>query len=672
MAAGAMAAVAAMAAFGIPDAAPIATASTTPSAAASGAYTAVTPYRVCDTRPAGRGIAANQCNDGSTGAGSGPIGQGTTRVVTVDGFGSLPASGVSAVVVNLTAVAPTKGTFLTVFEDGIAHRPGTSNLNPAAGAVLANLVEVGVSAAGKIDVFNDLGTINIVLDIEGYVAPASTGLYTSTAPLRICDTRARGSGIAGNRCNTHGLSPIGPSATLTFPVSGMGSPVPGTGVSAVAFNLTAIAPTVPTVLTAFAGGGVLPTASNLNLKAHAALPNRVIVPVTCASGSCTVSIWNSVGSVNIAVDIDGWFSTGSGAEFTALATPARVCDTLLGTATCARAPVGSGQVLNTGVAGIDGIPPDTGDAGSPTAIVANVTAVAPTKGTFVTVYPGPVSQDRPGASDLNAGAGTVSTNLVVVGVGSDGTINLFNDAGTVNLIVDVLGYYSSGTAIPLAAPVYSRTLVGPGQAGHVPGGRLEQLAVLLRPRCGQLPHRRGQQVDGRDRLSDRRSPGERSAGRSATHVRSTTTRAAMSCTSPIRRTTASRSSPSRRRRVRATRRAPSRSYPSSAPGGAVTEQFSQVYGVAVDVANSWVYAVDGAGRVEKSDLSGNYISEFNAGGTLDEPRQVTVAPNSDVLVMDARNHQCDVFSDAGTLLFSFGSLGNRRRASSPLIREVWP
>ena len=91
--------------------------------------------------------------------------------------------------------------------------------------------------------------------------------------------------------------------------------------------------------------------------------------------------------------------------------------------------------------------------------------------------------------------------------------------------------------------------------------------------------------------------------------------------------------------------------------GSGAEQFSQVYGVAVDVANSWVYAVDGAGRVEKSDLSGNYISEFNAGGTLDEPRQVTVAPNSDVLVMDARNHQCDVFSDAGTLLFSFGSLG---------------
>ncbi len=92
-------------------------------------------------------------------------------------------------------------------------------------------------------------------------------------------------------------------------------------------------------------------------------------------------------------------------------------------------------------------------------------------------------------------------------------------------------------------------------------------------------------------------------------------------------------------------------------GGSGDEQFSQVYGVAVDAVNGWVYAVDGAGRVEKSDLAGHYISQFNAGGTLNEPRQVTVAPNSDVLVMNARDHQCDVFNSGGSLLFSFGSQG---------------
>jgi sugar lactone lactonase YvrE len=91
--------------------------------------------------------------------------------------------------------------------------------------------------------------------------------------------------------------------------------------------------------------------------------------------------------------------------------------------------------------------------------------------------------------------------------------------------------------------------------------------------------------------------------------------------------------------------------------GTGDEQFSQVYGVAVDSVNGWVYAVDGAGRVERSDLAGNYISQFNAGKTLNQPRQVTVSPNGDVFVINARNHECDVFNRAGALLFTFGSQG---------------
>jgi hypothetical protein len=74
--------------------------------------------------------------------------------------------------------------------------------------------------------------------------------------------------------------------------------------------------------------------------------------------------------------------------------------------------------------------------------VANVTAVNATTGTFITVFPGPSTQGVPTASDINDASSGAVPSLVVVGVGSDGTINLFNDVGSVNLIVDVLGYYS--------------------------------------------------------------------------------------------------------------------------------------------------------------------------------------------------------------------------------------
>jgi len=400
-------------------------------------FTPVTPFRVCDTRPAGGGIPSNQCNTGSTGAGSGPITQNATRVVTVDSFGGVPSSNVAAVVVNLTAVAPSRGTFLTLFPD-LSGKPSTSNLNPIAGATVANLVEVGVSAAGKLDVYNAVGTTNIILDIEGFVSASSAGLFSSVTPARICDTRAAGGGITANQCDVSGPHPIGGGGVLTFNVHTLTDGIPATAVAAVVFNLTAINPTQSTVLTAYPVSR--PNASNVNLKAHATLPNRVIVPV---SPSGTVSIWNSVGSVNVAVDVNGWFAaSGATAQFTALAKPGRVCDTRFGNgsdAGCARAAVGAGRSLNINVTGIDGVP-ILGSAHSPVAVVINVTAITPSASTFVTVYPGLLG--RPGASDLNVLPSTVATNLVVVGVGSDGTINLFNDLGNINLIVDVLGYYS--------------------------------------------------------------------------------------------------------------------------------------------------------------------------------------------------------------------------------------
>jgi hypothetical protein len=72
-----------------------------------------------------------------------------------------------------------------------------------------------------------------------------------------------------------------------------------------------------------------------------------------------------------------------------------------------------------------------------------VTAVNATTGTFITVYPGPNTSPVPNASDLNVASYLPVPNLVVVTVDSvDGTINLYNALGNVNLIVDIYGYYS--------------------------------------------------------------------------------------------------------------------------------------------------------------------------------------------------------------------------------------
>ena len=401
-------------------------------------FTPVPPFRLCDTRPAGS-IVSNQCDQ----AGQGPLGQGTVRAIQATGIAlsNVPPTGVTAVVVNVTAITPSTNTFLTVYPAG-STRPATSNLNPLAGSVVANLVEVGVSGSGQLDVYNNLGTTGLIVDVEGYVSSPSTGLYNPlAAPVRICDTRAATGGLLSNQCDQGGAHPINGGTSLSFNVHTAGDGVPATGVSAVVFNLTAITPTISTVLTAYPGLTTAPNASNLNVSAHAVLPNRVVVPVGTDG---TVDIKNSVGSVNVAVDIDGYFTTGTGSQFTALPTPARVCITIGGTQNtggCRSGVVGPGGKLNIFVTGIDGIPA-TGSAHSPTALVVNVTAVNATTGTFVTVYPGPANAALPTASDLNLQGGQTVPNLVFVGVGADGSINLFNDLGNVNLIVDVLGYYS--------------------------------------------------------------------------------------------------------------------------------------------------------------------------------------------------------------------------------------
>ena len=408
--------------------------STTPLA---GGYTAVAPFRICDTRPVAPGIAPNQCNTGRTGAGEGPIQQGATRVVTIDGVGGLPGSGITAVAINVTAIAPSEATYLTLFPDGVS-KPGSSNINPQAGSSVANLAEIAVSAGGKIDLFNALGAVNVALDVEGYVSSGSTGLYTPVAAARICDTRV-GAGIATNQCNQSGASPIRGGDSLSFNVHTASDGIPATGVSAVVFNLTAIDPTQTTVLTAYPSDVGRPNVSNVNLKAGTAVPNRVIVRVSTTG---LVSIWNGIGSVNVAVDVDGWFGSGSGARFTAL-TPARVCNTQVGNgnvAGCTLGSVAAGRMLTVDVTGVDGVPQFTGNPGSPVAVVMNVTAVNATSATFATVYLG---YYRPNTSDLNVPSFEPVTNLVVVPVGLlPAFINIFNALGNINFIVDVLGYYS--------------------------------------------------------------------------------------------------------------------------------------------------------------------------------------------------------------------------------------
>jgi hypothetical protein len=78
------------------------------------------------------------------------------------------------------------------------------------------------------------------------------------------------------------------------------------------------------------------------------------------------------------------------------------------------------------------------------AIVANVTAVAPSAGSFMTVWP--ADKPQPLASSLNYTAGQAPTpNAVTVALSGDGRIKVYNHSGNVHVIVDITGFYEDHT-----------------------------------------------------------------------------------------------------------------------------------------------------------------------------------------------------------------------------------
>ena len=287
-----------------------------------------------------------------------------------------------------------------------------------------------------------------------HAAAPVQGSYVSVTPFRITDTRT-GSGEpnAGMTLTAAG--------TLAVQVTGVGTaPVPA-GASAAVLNVTAVLPTASGFLTVFPAGITMPTVSNLNFTPGVTVANLVTVPLSATGG---VSIYNSAGSTNVVVDVEGYYTStpsinGSGL-YNSLS-PTRVLGTLQhGVAIPANSSL---PVVVAGSSTSDGVPANA------TAIVANVTAAFGTAASFLTVYP--AGATMPTASNLNFVAGQVVANRVKIGVGSSGQIEVYNHSGTVNVDVDVDGYYTGagGTGsvfVPITpvrvADTRTASLVGTG------------------------------------------------------------------------------------------------------------------------------------------------------------------------------------------------------------------
>lgn len=256
----------------------------------AGLFNPVSGTRILDTRNGTGGI-------------TGPVGPNETIKVKVTGVGGIPASGVGAVVFNLTVTQPTAPGYVTAYPDGVA-KPGTSNVNFSAGQTIANRVEVPVTD-GYVDLYNYTGNVQLVVDVSGYFtnssAAASGSDFNAEAPVRIVDTRP-GSGLpySGDTLTAKG--------TLTVQVAGsagvpsMSSSAPPT---AVVMNVTVTNTTASSWLAVWPSNVTRPLVSDINWVAGQTQPNLVVVPV---SPNGQVSFYNYSGSTDLVVDVEGWYS----------------------------------------------------------------------------------------------------------------------------------------------------------------------------------------------------------------------------------------------------------------------------------------------------------------------------------------------------------------------------
>ncbi|MDP3713382.1 MAG: hypothetical protein Q8R60_12980 [Mycobacteriales bacterium] len=257
-------------------------------------FTALSPARVLDTRPAPDNVGAPAAK---LGAGGVVDLQATGTLATSGGGSVVVPSDARAVVLNVTATGASQNTDLRVYPTpagGASDVPLVSNLNVRLGLTAANLVTVTVGDGGKVRLRNGAGSVNVIADIAGYYSASSTGQFVPVAPLRLLDTRD-GTGAAA--------TPTTAGAFVDLRVAGSRG-VPAGALAAV-LNLTATSVSAGTDVRAYpSDASSVPTISNLNLSRGATRANLAVVKPG-ATGA--VRIRNAAGQVHLIGDVAGYF-----------------------------------------------------------------------------------------------------------------------------------------------------------------------------------------------------------------------------------------------------------------------------------------------------------------------------------------------------------------------------
>lgn len=360
------------------------------------AYTALpTGQRILDTRT-------------EQGGHHKPLTAGESVPVSIPG---LPV-GAGAVAVSIVGTGGTAGTFLTAYGDAL---PTTSNLNLGAGKTAAVMAVVPVGPDGKIQVRNNAGSVDVLVDYLGYYSASGEATYQpKDKPDLILDTRTSLGGHPGKLTG---------GEIVTVPVRGVAG-VPADAV-AVAVNLTGTETDSETFFSVFSQGS--PGPSTLNLSAGEDRATQSLVRI---GDDGAIRVFLHHGQGHALLSVAGSFVPGdAGSRYAALSIPTRLLDTRAATPP---APLGPGGIVTVPAGDL---PPGA------TAAAVNLTDVQPSIRSFLSAW----SHDLPYtgvASTVNGSPGENTSNAATVSLGAGARFDVRNSAGSTHVVVDLQGYYT--------------------------------------------------------------------------------------------------------------------------------------------------------------------------------------------------------------------------------------
>ena len=250
----------------------------------------VTPCRLVDTRQ----------SSFQSGFGAPSMTGGSTRSFAIPSNTScgLP-SAAAAYSLNVTAIPRGTLGILSIWPTG-QPLPNVSTLNVyVPGTVVANAAIVPAGTGGAVNVYVT-DTADVVVDIDGYFAPAASGglkLYPVT-PCRVADTRVS--------TMPSGLGPPSMSAQSqrSFPVVQSACGIPS-GAGAYSLNFTAVphAPQLGIFIT-WPTGQPQPNVSTMNSYNGSVASNAAIVPAG-TGGAISIFVTDAA---DVLFDINGYFA----------------------------------------------------------------------------------------------------------------------------------------------------------------------------------------------------------------------------------------------------------------------------------------------------------------------------------------------------------------------------